>query len=140
MLSLTPFVEMNGKAREAIDFYSQALGAEVAYKVMLEDTPAKSASPLSPEQKDLVSYALLKIGDAEMQISDLVTGNSYETGTQISIVISTNDKEEATRLYEALRQDGQVNEPLQESFFSPAYGIVTDRFGIMFRILTKGGQ
>jgi PhnB protein len=37
-----------------------------------------------------------------------------------------------------LKQDGQVKMPLQETFFSPAYGIVTDKFGVTFQIYTEG--
>jgi uncharacterized glyoxalase superfamily protein PhnB len=51
---------------------------------------------------------------------------------------STNDKEQSKRFFEALQQDGQVSMPLQETFFSPAYGIVTDKFGVTWQIYTEG--
>ncbi|WP_364151534.1 hypothetical protein [Paenibacillus sp. LPE1-1-1.1] len=56
------------------------------------------------------------------------------------MVFQTEDKEKATQYFEALKQGGRVNDPLQASFFSPAYGNVTDKFGITFQILTKGRQ
>ncbi|MCR8644256.1 VOC family protein [Paenibacillus sp. N1-5-1-14] len=135
-----PFLEMNGKAREAIDFYEKALGAKVVYKLMLADLPNNKGVELPAEKKDQVSYAVLKIGEAELQISDNVTGSQYHKGTQITLVLQTPDKDQATQYFEALQQDGQVNEPLQSSFFSPAYGNVTDKFGITFRVLAKGRQ
>jgi len=92
----------------------------------------------APEKKDWVNYAVLNIGDSELQLTDSVTGGAYEKGTQIMIVVQTDDKEKAAQYFEALRQGGRVNDPLQASFFSPAYGNVTDKFGITFRILTKG--
>jgi PhnB protein len=102
--------------------------------------PENPEAPLPPEKKDWVNYAALKIGDSELQITDNVTGSAYEKGTQITIVVQTDDKEKATQYYEALKQGGRVNTPLQSSFFSPAYGNVTDKFGITFRILAKGRQ
>lgn len=138
--SLIPFLEMNGGANEAIDFYVKALDAKVVYTLRFGDLPVNPESPLPPEKKDLIGYAILKIGESELQITDNVTGSSYQKGTQVTIVVQTNDKDKATQYFEALKQGGQVNEPLQASFFSPAYGNVTDKFGVTFRILTKGRQ
>lgn len=135
--NLIPFLEMNGSANEAIDLYVKALDAKVAYMLRFGDMPENPEAPLPPEKKDWVNYAVLKIGDSELQISDHVTGSAYEKGTQITIVVQTDDKEKAARYFEALKQGGRVNEPLQASFFSPAYGNVTDKFGITFRILAK---
>lgn len=136
--SLIPFLEMNGSAQEAIDFYEKALDAKVAYMLRFGDMPEDPEAPLPPEKKDWVNYAILKIGDSELQITDHVTGSTYEKGTQITIVVQTNDKDKATEYFEALKQGGQVNDPLQASFFSLAYGNVTDKFGVTFRILAKG--
>jgi PhnB protein len=138
--SLIPFLEMNGSANEAIDLYVKALDAKVTYMLRFGDMPENPEAPLPPEKKDWVNYAALKIGDSELQITDNVTGSTYEKGTQITIVVQTDDKEKATQYFEALKQGGRVNDPLQASFFSPAYGNVTDKFGITFRILTKGRQ
>ncbi|MBB6734343.1 VOC family protein [Cohnella zeiphila] len=135
--NLIPFLEMNGSANEAIDLYVKALDAKVAYMLRFGDMPENPEAPLPPEKKDWVNYAVLKIGDSELQISDHVTGSAYEKGTQITIVVQTDDKEKAAQYFEALKQGGRVNEPLQASFFSPAYGNVTDKFGITFRILAK---
>jgi PhnB protein len=129
---LIPFLEMNGNAQEAIDFSVKALDAKVAYILRFGDMPKDPEAPLPPEKEDWVNYAILKIGDSELQMTDHFTGNTYEKGTQITIVLQTNDKDKAIQYFEALKQDGQVNDPLQASFFSPAYGNVTDKFGITF--------
>lgn len=138
--SLIPFLEMNGSANEAIDFYVKALDAKVAYTLRFGDMPGNAESPIPPEKKDWVSYAILKIGESELQLTDHFSGSSYQKGTQVTIVVQTNDKDKATQYFEALKEGGQVNDPLQASFFSPAYGNVTDKFGVTFRILTKGNQ
>ncbi|MBD2868810.1 VOC family protein [Paenibacillus arenilitoris] len=137
---LIPFLEMNGSAREAIELYVKALDAKVAYMLRFGDMPESPEAPLPPEKRNWINYAVLKIGDSELQISDHVTGSRYEKGTQITIVVQTDDKDQAARYFDVLKQDGQVNEPLQASFFSPAYGNVTDKFGVTFRILAKGRQ
>ncbi|OZB96857.1 VOC family protein [Paenibacillus sp. XY044] len=138
--SLIPFLEMNGNANEAIDFYVKALEAKVVYTQRLGDLPENPESPLPPERKDWISFAVLIVGESQLQFSDLVTGSSYQKGSPVTIVVQTDDKDQAARYFEALKQGGQVNSPLQASFFSPAYGNVTDQFGITFRILAKEQQ
>ncbi|SHF28829.1 PhnB protein [Seinonella peptonophila] len=138
--SLIPFLEMNGSANEAIDFYVKALDAQVVYTLRFGDMPENPESPLSPEKKNLINYAILKIGEAELQLSDHFTHSHYQKGTQVTIVVKTNDKDQATRYFEALKEGGQVNNPLEANFFSLAYGNVTDKFGVTFRIIATKQQ
>lgn len=135
--NLIPFLEMNGQAKEAIDFYVKVLDAKVIYTLLAGDAPKNADYPITPENKDLVQFSLLKIGESELRLSDYFTGSSYQKGgTQVTICITTDDKAMATQYYEGLKQDGYVHEPLQAVFYSPAYAIVTDKFGVTFKIVT----
>lgn len=58
----------------------------------------------------------------------------------MTICISTDDAEVSKKFFEALQEGGQVGMLLQETFFSPAYGIVTDKFGGTFQIYTEGAH
>ncbi|WNC16155.1 VOC family protein [Brevibacillus brevis] len=138
--SLIPFLEMNGNANEAIDLYVKALDAKVVYTLRFGDMPENPESPLPLEKKEWISFAILKIGESELHLTDHFTGGSYQKGTQVTIVVQTPDKDKAIQYFEALKEGGQVNDPMQASFFSPAYGNVTDQFGVTFRILAKGRQ
>ncbi|MDU5950647.1 MAG: VOC family protein, partial [Paenibacillus macerans] len=62
----------------------------------------------------------------------------HQSGTQVTICLTTNDAELAKRMFEALAEGGQINMPLQETFFSPAYGSLTDKFGVTFQIFVEG--
>ncbi|UUZ86602.1 VOC family protein [Paenibacillus sp. P26] len=64
-------------------------------------------------------------------------GQTHRQGNQVNICITTNEIEQAKRFYEALKDQGEVNIPLHDAHFSPAYGMVTDRFGTTFQIFTK---
>ncbi|MEX1028859.1 MAG: VOC family protein [Paenibacillaceae bacterium] len=138
--SLYPFLEMNGNASEAIDFYVTALDAKVVFMLRFADLPGNKGTELPPEKQNWITYASLKIGEAELTLSDDVTGSNYHTGTQVTIVVQTPDKNKAKQYFEALQEGGKVNVPLQPSFFSSAYGNVTDKFGVTFRVLLKGQQ
>lgn len=134
---LAPYLTMYGNAKEAIAFYQQALEAEIIYMQTYGDMPENPEFPLPPEMKDRVSYAAIRVGDSEIMFSDAFPGQPPQHGSLLSICLTTEDAEKSKRIYEALQQDGVVEMPLQSTFFSPAYGMVTDKFGVMFQIFTK---
>ncbi|WP_035299715.1 VOC family protein [Brevibacillus thermoruber] len=139
-LRLIPYLVMDGNAKEAIQFYEKALDAKVLFYQTFGEMPENPEFPLPEEAKDRVSHALVRVGESDLMFSDTFPGQPHQSGSQVTICISTNDKEKSKRIYEALKQGGQVNMPLQETFFSPAYGIVTDKFGVTFQINTEGKQ
>lgn len=139
-LRLIPYLVLNGTASEAIAFYEQALGAEVLYKQTFGEMPENPEFPLPAEAKNRVGHATLKIGESHLMLSDTFPGQPHQTGDQVTICISLGDKADAERIFAKLQEGGQVHMPLQETFFSPAYGSVRDKFGIIFQIFTEGKQ
>jgi PhnB protein len=139
-LRLSPYLMMNGNAKEAIQFYEKALNAKVLFNQTFGEMTENPEFSLSEEAKELVAHAMLKVGETELMFSDNFPGQTSQIGDQVTICISTNDIEKSKQMFESLQQDGQVKMPLQEAFFSPAYGIVTDKFGVTFQIYTEGQQ
>lgn len=90
--------------------------------------------------KELVAHALLKIGESDLMISDTFPGMPFHVGNNVGMLIMTNRKERTKEIYDRLLDGGQVNMPLQETFWSPAYGLVTDKFGITFHVSTESAQ
>jgi PhnB protein len=58
----------------------------------------------------------------------------------VNICIISNSVEKSKQFYEALQDGGQVHMPLQETFWSPAYGSVMDKFGVTFQISTESNK
>ncbi|MBT2654915.1 VOC family protein [Bacillus sp. ISL-18] len=137
-LRLIPYLVMNGNAKEAIEFYQKALEAQVIFSQSFGEMPENPEFPLPAEAKDRVSHATIKIGETDLMLSDTFPGQPHQSGTQVTICISTNDADQAHRFFDALKEGGQVSMPLQETFFSPAYGSVTDKFGVNFQVFTEG--
>jgi len=139
-LRLIPYLVMDGNAREAIQFYEKALDAQVLFSQSFGEMPENPDFPLPVEAKDRVSHATIKVGETELMFSDTFPGQPHQNGNQVTICITTDDAEQARKMYKALQQDGQATMPLQETFFSPAYGSVIDKFGVSFQIFTEGKQ
>ncbi|GJM73466.1 VOC family protein [Paenibacillus macerans] len=137
-MRLTPYLVMDGNAKEAISFYEKALEAKVIMLQSFGEMPENPEFPLPEAAKDRVSHALLKVGETEMMFSDTFPGQPHQSGTQVTICLTTNDAEQAKRMFEALAEGGRINMPLQETFFSPAYGSLTDKFGVTFQIFVEG--
>lgn len=135
-VKLTPYITLEGRVKEAIQFYEQAIGAEILSMVTYGEMPGMP-NTFTDDLKSLVAHAKLKIGVTELMFSDAPGGSPIENGKRVTICITTNDVEESKRIYEALRQEGQVNMPFKEEPFSPGFADVTDKFGVTFQIYTE---
>ncbi|WP_029420700.1 VOC family protein [Alicyclobacillus macrosporangiidus] len=137
-VTLTPYLVMNGNASEAIAFYERALDAKVLFRQTFGEMPENPEFPLPAEAKNRISHATIQVGESAVMLSDTFPGQPFQSGNQVTICLSTNDKEQSQRFFEALQQGGSVSMPLQETFFSPAYAVLTDKFGVTWQIYTEG--
>ncbi|ERM18093.1 VOC family protein [Brevibacillus laterosporus] len=139
-LKLIPYLVMDGNAKEAIQFYEKALHAKVLFNQTFGEMPENPEFPIPANAKDRVAHAMVKVGETDLMFSDTFPGQPHQKGNQVTICIATSNREESSQIYEALQEGGQVNMPLQETHFSPAYGIITDKFGVTFQIYTESKQ
>lgn len=128
---------MDGNAKEAVQFYEKELEANVIRITTFGEMPENPNFAVPPNAKGRVAHAVLRIGETDLFLADTLPGQPYHTGNQVTICLTTKNPEKSKQVYDALRQEGQVNMPLQETFWSPAYGLVTDKFGVTFHISTE---
>ena len=127
-----PYLFFEGRCEEALDFYHKALGAEVTALMRFKESPDPDMCPAGAEDK--VMHATVRIGHTTIMASDgMSSGHLAFQG--FSMCLSLADKDEVARLFTALSDGGQVQMPLAETFWSPLFGMVTDRFGVSWMIL-----
>jgi PhnB protein len=129
-MALQPYLFFHGRCQEAIDFYRQAIGAELTMVVHFKDNPeSHPIGTLPPGWGEKVMHANLRIGDATLLASDghQSTGPHFEG---FSLSLTVKDPGEAERKFNALAEGGQIRMPLAKTFFSPLFGMLTDRFGV----------
>ncbi|AIQ44703.1 3-demethylubiquinone-9 3-methyltransferase [Paenibacillus sp. FSL R7-0273] len=137
-IEVNPFIMLEGTAREAITFYQESLGAKLLFIQTVGEGPTdQENAPLSDEDKARIAHSVLRIGDTTMFVADLEPGQTRQTGNGLNLCISTSDADTSGQLYNVLKEGGQVDIELGPAYFSPAYGMVTDRFGVTFQIFTK---
>lgn len=134
---MNAYLVMNGNAREAIDFYAKALDAQVITVNTFGEQPPDPNFTMPDEVKDLIMHGLLKVGETDLMLSDTYPGMPYQTGNHITIALISDNADRSRRFFDALAEGGEVGMPLQETFWSPAYGQVTDRFGVSWQITTE---
>lgn len=136
IVAVNPYVVTNGNGQEAVKFYEKALNAEVISMQTFGDMPEDPNHPIPSEAKDRVMNAQFKVGDTIMMLSDTFPGMPYNLGSQVNIAIHIDTVEDAKKVFEKLSEGGKVGMPLQETFWSPSYGQVTDKYGVEWQIST----
>lgn len=136
-MHIQPYLFFDGHCDEAIAFYRQALGAEVLMLMRFGEGPEGSeecpggATPPA----DKVMHACLQIGQTQVLLSDGFSGGKPEF-KGISLSLSASDDAEAKRLFDGLAQGGEIVQPLLPTFFASSFGMVNDRFGVSWMVLT----
>jgi PhnB protein len=126
-----PFVFFGGNCREAFTRYQEILGGDL---VLLRLADAPSDEPVAPEQADLIIHAALTADTAYVMGSDDPAGE-YTGIRGMSVSVSVDDADEARRVFDALADGGQVTAPLTKTFFSPAFAMCVDRFGVPWMVV-----
>ncbi|HZG86865.1 VOC family protein [Paenibacillus sp.] len=139
-MRVNPYLIMDGNVREAVSFYQKVFGAELVNIQSFGDMPANPEFPLPDAAKELIAHAMLKIGDTELMFSDAFPGQPVRIGDNVQVCVTTDSAEKSKAVFAALADGGTIQMPIQETFWSPAYGIVTDKFGISFQVTTHPAQ
>jgi PhnB protein len=126
-----PYLFFDGKCEEALEFYRRTIGAEVTALLRWKDSPDPQMA--MPGAAEKVMHARMRIGEAMVMASDgRCQGKPEFQGFALSLTAA--DAAEADRLFAALGDGGQVQMPLSETFFSPRFGMVADRFGVSWMV------
>jgi len=134
-MQVQPYLFFNGRSEEAVEFYRSALGAEVTMLMRFKDSPApQPPGAVPPGSENKVMHVSFRIGDTTVMASDgQCQGQPNFQGFALSLTAA--DVAEAERLFNALAADGQVQMPLSQTFFSPRFGMVADRFGVSWMVI-----
>lgn len=138
-LKIAPYIVLDGNCAEAVAFYEKVLGANNLGIQRFGDMPSED-HPMPEEAKDRVLHAALEFDGQMLLFSDTFPGNPYQLGDQLSIAIMTSDLERLKSIFHALSDGGQVHMELQETFWSPLFGMVRDRFGISWQLSGEASE
>ena len=131
---IQPYLHFDGRCEEALEFYREALDAKVEMMIGFKENPTPSTTPPGSEEK--IMHCSFKIGNSSLMASDGMCGGAAKFAG-VTLTIGCDSTAEAERLFAALRAGGEVRMPLNKTFFAERFGMVADRFGVSWMILTK---
>ena len=130
-----PYLFFDGRCEEAIEFYKSALGAKVDMMMRFKDNPDPMPPGMcAPGSENKVMHAALRIGNTVVMASDGMAGGKPEF-KGFSLSVNAANEAEADKVFGALGKGGKVTMPLAKTFYSPRFGMVTDKFGVGWMVI-----
>jgi PhnB protein len=134
-MTVAPYLFFEGNCEKALEFYRAALGAEIGlvmrYDAAPKGGPEQKDCPMPPPDK--IMHAEFKLRDTTIYASDGgASGKPEFKGFALNIL--AKDPEDAKRLFDVLAEGGKIMMPFGPTFFSPAFGMASDKFGMNWMI------
>lgn len=133
------YLFFGGRCDEALEFYKQAIGAEIGMIMRFNESPEPMPPGMLAEGfEKKVMHSEFKVGEMTLMASDgCGEGGKFE-GFRLALIVPT--KAEADKAFDGLAAGGKVDMPLTETFWSPRYGQVTDKFGLGWMVMVPASM
>lgn len=138
-MQVQPYLYFEGRTEEALGFYQKTLGATVEMMMRMNEAPPEAQSPGQGCRGDIdtgdkILHASFRVGDTSVMASDgMCCGKADFQG--FSLTLSVADDAEAAQKFALLAAGGEVQMPLEKTFFASSFGMVRDRFGVMWIVI-----
>src|SRR5262249_44886874 len=117
-MSVSPYLNFNGRCEEAIEFYKKAVGAKVDSLMRFKEMPNPPPGSVPPGPENKVMHAHLSSADSPVLMSDGRCQGGEQKFDGISLTLTAKSDADAQRVFNALAEGGQVQMPLGKTFFS----------------------
>lgn len=132
MATIHPWINFNGNALEAFTFYKSVFGGEFSKVVRFKDI-ASDEFPVAEKEENKIMHIALPIGNSTLLIANdvpEVLGRVNERENRSKILVRTESKEEADRLFHGLSAGGEVEGSMGDSPWGSYAGMFRDKYGI----------
>lgn len=132
-MQFIPYLNFNGDCAQAFAFYRDLFGGQIVYQGSYGEMP--DAPPMSEQDKKAVMHVHLQVGEQALMGSDAMPGaadacaGGYQRPQGLWVSLSAASIEEGRRVFDALAAGGSVAMPFAATFWSPGFGMVSDRYG-----------
>ena len=135
MPQINPYINFNGNAEEAFNFYKSVFGGEFA-KIMRFKDIASPENPVSENEANKIMHIALPIGKNILMANDVPEsmGQVNENENRSKICISAENREEADKIFTGLSAGGNIEAPIGDSPWGSYFGMFRDKFGIEWMV------
>jgi PhnB protein len=135
MRKMHPYLNFDGQAEEAFNFYKSILGGEFLMLQKMGDMP--NADQVPDSEKNLVMHVALPINEHTiLMASDCSSAfaETFQQGNNMYINLNAESREDADRLFEGLSAGGTIEMPMADMFWGDYFGSFKDKFGVPWMI------
>ncbi|MET0377881.1 MAG: VOC family protein [Spongiibacteraceae bacterium] len=138
-MQVQPYLYFEGRTEEAIAFYQKTLGAQVEMMMRMNEAPPEAQTPGQGcrgdiDTSDKILHASFRIGDTSVMASDgMCSGKADFQGFSLTLTVA--DDAEAAQKFALLADGGEVQMPVDKTFFASSFGMVKDRFGVLWIVI-----
>ena len=133
-MQVKPILAFSGRCEEALNFYTDALGAEVILMMRWKDSPDPEMCAAAHDVQEKIMHASFRIGETILMATDGLEVQDQPDFKGITLAIEAKDEAEAKHLFAALCNGGKVQMPLAKTFWSSLSGMAVDRFGLSWMV------
>jgi PhnB protein len=135
MATINPYINFNGNAEEAFNFYKSVFGGEFKEIVRFKDIES-SEFPVPANEANKIMRIVLPIGGNTLIANDVPEslGPVSENENRSKIAITAKTKEEADKLFTGLSEGGKVEMPMAQSPWGTYFAMFRDKYGIEWTV------
>lgn len=135
MASINPHINFNGNAEEAFKFYQSVFGGDFS-KIIRFKEMSNAEFQVAESEANKIMHIALPIGNSILMANDVpeFLGRTNEKENRSKIVIHTESKEEADRIFKGLSAGGQIETPIDDSPWGTYFGMFRDKYGIEWMV------
>ena len=133
-MKLNPYLNFDGNAKEAFEFYQSVFGGELSMQKMKE---VPGSENFADDEKEMMMHICLPIGDGQLLMAcDCLKsqGHVCKPGNTNYISISPDSRDEATRIFNELSIDGEIEMPMEDMFWGDYFGSFIDKYKICWMV------
>ena len=131
-MKLYTYVNYGGNCRQAFEFYAEHLGGRIIFLTTHGEQPNPGAVP--PGWKNAVLHARIEIGETQVFGADIPPGR-FQPMRSAYLSLMLGSVAEAERVYDLLREGGEIFMKMEETFFAHRFAMLRDRFGTSWMLM-----
>ena len=131
-MQLNSYLLFNGTCEAAFKFYERALGGTIETLMTFGQSPGSEKMPDSVKKR--IMHVSLKAAGTALMGSDTTPDQPVPPPSGFKLSVGVSTPEEADRVFNALSEGGKIDMPIGQTFWSPRFGMLTDKFGVAWMV------
>jgi PhnB protein len=137
-MRVEPYLMLSGRCTEALAFYQQAIDAKTTMVMRFDESPDKNhPMPMPPDWGQKIMHCSMTVGSTTVMMSDGMSAEPKDL-SGVTLSITADDEAQAKKMFDALSVGGKVFMPLGKTFWSPCFGMTSDKFGVSWMVGVDG--